>query len=180
MKKIIYGITALFIVLGLSGCTARIFDIHLKYETTETNNKIIVKDQRLDKQIYMTGIGWDTSSNIYFLKANPSIDEVIRNIVSDNLNNKIRLLESIEINIEELDLKNKVGFGQADELFCKIESTIKLSTELEKKSTYTVKTFSVNKTNMSPFINTSAKVILDQCLYQHSIDLVNKIILYRE
>ena len=176
MKKILYGISALLLIIGFNGCTAKVFDVNLKYKASTTNNKIIVKDGRLDKQIYMTSISWSTSTNTYFLKANPNIEEVIKNTVSINLNHKEKLPQIKEIIIEELDLKNKVGFGQEDELYCKIESKIIFLTKAEKELSYIVKTFSINKKNMSPFVYTSAKVILDQCLYQHSIELVNKIL----
>jgi len=46
-----------------------------------------------------------------------------------------------------------------------------------QRKAFVVKTFSKNDKNMSPFVKTSAKVILDQCLHQHGVDLANKILM---
>ena len=168
---------ALLLSIFLSGCAAPVIKVNLAYnEAAGSYSSVIVRDGRLDKQIYMNGISFGSASHIYLLEANPPIEEVVQRIVCDHLQKAKISLPEVRITIEELELKNKVGFMKADELYCKIESKIRIVKKPDKFLTQTVKTFSYNDKNMSPLVKTSAKVILDQCLHQHGVDLANKLL----
>jgi len=82
-------------------------------------------------------------------------------------------LSKIEVTIERLELKNKVGFGKADELYCELESSLRVFANSSSTADSRVRTFSKNIENMSPLVGTSARVILMQCLQQHASEVVD-------
>jgi len=123
-------------------------------------------DGRLDKQIYMTGISFNSASHIYLLAAEPSLEVALEHHIYSALaktNNTPRFTKA-KVTIEDLDLKNKVGFAKQDELYCEITSRLVTIDDAGRPGDRTVKTFAKNDKNMSPMVATSAKVILDQCV----------------
>ena len=173
MKKIIYVV----LILLISGCAAGVHQVVLDTAMPGKKNiNIMVVDGRLDKRLYMNAITLTSASHIYTLSVNPTIEVVLKHTMEANedILDKSDFIKA-EVIIEEIDIKNKVGFAKADELYCKIESKLKVTKADGQISEYTVKTFSVNKENRSPFITTAAKVILDQCMQQHGTDLVEKL-----
>ncbi len=166
-------IISLLAFLTLTGCAARVFQVPLVAPQTESSLfRVEVKDQRLDPQVYMTGISMGSQVNIYLLAPEPPLDIALKRMLENKLNSGGATISEVVVQVQRLDIKNKVGFGRADELFCEIES--KLIKADGKTETY-VRTFSKNTENMSPLITTAGKVILQQCLEQHANDLYQKI-----
>lgn len=171
-------IFAALVAISLSGCAARVFNVPLNLpDSTKGKTNVVVKDGRLDKQIYMTGISFGSASHTYLLTTEPPMEVVLQRYVSDVLSKSAQRTQftKIEMTIEELDLKNKIGFAKADELYCRIESTVLLYSDTAKPLELRVKTFTKNEENMSPMVVTSAKLILDQCLQQHSLEAIDRV-----
>lgn len=162
----------------LPSCAAPVFKVPLTLpEGRKVNTNLVVKDARLDKTIYMTGISAGSESHIYLLTSEPAIETALEQHLSVDIDKEDarRNTPKIDITIDDLDLKDKVGFGKADELYCKIESTVMIFKDTAKPIEVKVKTFTKNVENMSSFIDTSARVILDQCLQKHALDIFTQI-----
>jgi len=115
-------IIVLLFLIVLSGCSAPVFKVELvENEVIDSYKGITVRDGRLDQQVYMNGISYDSASHVYLLETNPPIEEVVKRVVRIQLG-KANAYSSLvtEITIEELDLKNKVGFAKADELYLQL------------------------------------------------------------
>lgn len=145
--------------------------------TAQSPSGLLVRDGRLDKQLYMTAISFSSTSHMYLLRAEPPIEDALERHIHTAISKvtPALTLEKAEVTIEAVDLKNRVGFAKADELYCTIESRVVVTDDAAKPIERTVKTFSKNGENMSPLVTTAAKVILDQCLYQHAVELVASI-----
>lgn len=166
------------LTISLSGCAARVFNVPLNLpDSTKDKTNVAVKDGRLDKQIYMTGIDFASASHIYLLTTEPPMEVALERYISNALVEKAQPTQftKVELTVEELDLRNKVGFAKTDELYCMIESTIVLHNDIPKPLELRVKTFTKNEKNMSPMVATSAKVILDQCLQRHALDAIDRL-----
>lgn len=171
-------VVAALLVISLSGCAAQVFQVPLSLpDTGKVKFNLKVGDERLDRQIYMTGISFGSASHIYLLTAEPPIEVALERYIHNATSKVMHQLSftKAEVAIEELDLKNKVGFAKADELYCKIESKVVIYSETAKPLERRVKTFTKNEKNMSPMIVTSAKTILDECLQQHAVDVADSI-----
>jgi hypothetical protein len=177
--KPVQFLLAILAVAVLSGCAARVFRVPLSVpDATEVTSSLLVLDGRMDEQIYMTGISFNSASHIYLLEAEPPLEVALRSYIYD-AQSKMRHRPSVkkaEVTVEELDLKNKVGFAKADELYCKIESKVVTFSETKKYLQRRVKTFSRNDKNISPMVQTSAKVILEQCLEQHAAEVAESMV----
>lgn len=156
----------------LSGCSAKKIPLNLDYNNNETSSNIKVVDNRGMKDIIMKGVAFDGSLNYYFFEETPKMTNVIESNITSNLKNSSN---TITVKIEYLDLLNKVGFAQNDDLYCTMKSSLKISNNntilLEKE----IQTSSFDNTNLSPFLFDSGKVILDKCLMQHSIEITKQI-----
>ena len=172
MKKILYVVLMLLIV----GCAAREHSVMLDTPNPVKDSNIVVVDGRLDKNLYMTGISYTNQSHIYILSPNPPIEVALKQAIQANekLLNKSGFIKA-EVNIEGIDIKDKVGFAKADELYCTIVSKLKVTKANGQIKEYTVKTFSVNKENMSARVGPTGKLILDQSLQEHGSDLIKKL-----
>jgi hypothetical protein len=159
------------IVLFFSGCAARVFAVRLTSpKTVGTTSGVMVRDGRLDQQIYVTGISMGSKANIYLLAPEPPIEVALRQFISNKLSMTAEF--PMTIIIERLDLKNRVGFAKADELYCELESRIAVA---NSSNNSVVRTFSKNTENMSPRVAASARVILQQCLEQHATEIVRQL-----
>jgi hypothetical protein len=170
-------IFAALVAISLFGCAARVFNVPLNLpDSTKNKNNVVVKDGRLDKQIYMTVISLG-ASHIYLLTTDPPMEVALEYYIYNALSKSVQRTQftKIEMTVEEFDLKNKVGFAKADELYCRIESTVMLYSDNAKPLELRVKTFTKNEENMSPMVATAAKVILDQCLQRHSLDAIDRV-----
>lgn len=158
-------------LFALSGCATRVFPIQLVVpKGGNTAIGVTVKDERLDPQTYITGISIGSQKYIYLLAPNPSLDVTLSRLIESKLKSAANnpLNHEIEVSIKRLELTNNVGFARADELYCEIESEIDKAGDTDATH---VRTHSKNTENMSPFITTSAKLILQQCLEQHASDI---------
>jgi hypothetical protein len=169
---------AIGVCIILSGCAARVFTVSLTppaVPSPDTLGKLVVVDARPDSQIYMTGISFDSSAHLYLLVSEPPLNVALQNFIEARASMRKPNLpfHSLEVSIERLDIKNKVGLAKADDLLCEIESRISGLNGTES-FTDTVRTFSRNTENMSPLVTTSARVILQQCLDQHAEDILRK------
>lgn len=116
----------------------------------------------------MTSIGIGaTPVIVYLLAPAPKLEVALRQYIQ----NRLSPFRPLSVSIVRIDLKNRVGFGKADELTCELESSV---TTPDSPDPTTVKTFSVNKKNMSPFASTAAKVNLQQCLDQHAVEIAGR------
>lgn len=168
MKKIFVALG----VLSLCGCAARVFDVRLEPpEAIASTTQVSVQDGRLDPQIYMTGISMGSASSIYLLAPEPPLNVTLQKFIQANLPNAAKA-QPVTVRIERLDIKNKVGFAKADELYCELESTV-LRQGSDQHAL--VRTFSKNLENMSPLVTTSARVILQQCLEQHAQEIAQQL-----
>lgn len=168
------------LVALLTGCAAPVFQVPLgspQVDFRTTDRIITVKDGRLDKQIYMTGISFGSASHIYLLTAEPALEAALDAHVRDALREgtSLRAYRKLDLTIDELDIKNKVGFAKADQLSCRMESILSLHPTAGSERVLRVKSFSQNNENMSPLVVTSAKIILDQCLREHAADIARTI-----
>jgi hypothetical protein len=159
-------------LLSLCGCAARVFEVRLAPpEVVAPVADVTVQDARLDPQIYMTGISMGSTSSVYLLAPDPSLDFMLQSLIQAKLPNFPGGL-AVTVRIERLDLKNKVGFAKADELYCEIESSV---VREGTDSRALVRTFSKNVENMSPRVATSARVILQQCVEQHAQEIAQQL-----
>lgn len=155
-------------MLSLCGCAARVFEVPLSPPADVSSAaEVRVHDGRLDPQVYITVINIGATA-INLLAPNPTLDVALKSFIQDKLPPSYDG-QAISVNIERLDLKDKVGFAKADELYCELESTL---TQGDSNKQTLVRTFSKNGENLSPFIYNAAKLILDQCLEQHAQQLV--------
>lgn len=170
IRKLILAISTLL----LFGCAARVVTVQLNAPNLiHKESTVQVKDERLDKQIYMTGISIGAESHIYMLNAEPPLDISLERYIYSIMSNKIPLtaFSKAEVTIDEIDLKNKVGFGKANELLCKMESTLVVYDKSAKSFEFKIKTFVKNDKDMSVLITSSAKEILEPCLQKHASDI---------
>jgi hypothetical protein len=164
---------AFLLIFALTGCAPRISTIHLDAPNILNKQNLSVKDGRLDTQIYMVGISIGAQTHTYILNAEPSVDISLNNYLSADLANKTKLYKysRAEVLIEEIDLKNKVGFGKPNELLCKIESTLSIYNDTNKPVTLKVKTLYKDIEDMSVLIETMGKKTLDPCLQKHAQEI---------
>lgn len=158
--------------MSLCGCAVRVFDVSLNTpQDVAAVVKVSVQDDRLDPQVYMTGIAYGSQTNIYLLAPKPPLNVTLQKFIEAGLPPSPSIKSSI-VKIQRLDLKNRVGFGIADQLYCEIESTVQRQGSDQQAL---VKTFSKNMKNMSSFIDTAASVILQQCLEEHAKDIAQQL-----
>ena len=157
----------------VAGCAAPVFNVPLDTPGVGAQSGVTVKDGRMDKRVYMTGISWGSASNIYLLTPEPALEVALERHISSGWTKTS--VPKAEVIIEELDLKNLVGFAKADELSCRIESSLSLFDAEQKHHHRRIRTFTKNNQNMSPLVVTAAKTVLSQCLRQHAMDLVGSI-----
>lgn len=120
MKRIVLAVG----LLSLCGCAARVFEVRLAPpEVVAPVADVAVQDARLDPQIYMTGISMGSTSNIYLLSPKPPLHFMLQSFIQAKLQHASDS-RAMMVRIERLDLKNKVGFAKADELYCEIESSV--------------------------------------------------------
>ena len=120
MKKIV-----ILASLIMSGCAATHSEIELDYPVQVAQERYIsVKDGRLDKQVYMNAITHYSTAHTYLLEPSPTIDKVIQSKLNHYFSHN-KISKPVEITVDELDVKNIVGFAKADKLTCRIKSTIK-------------------------------------------------------
>jgi hypothetical protein len=159
-------VISIFISTILIGCAAPLYKISL-YSNGKAKaiTQISVKDNRLDQKLYITGIGIG-GTHVYMYEATPTIIEALDSGIQSSLTN-YALVNDISVSLEELIIKNKEGFAKADRLSCIIESTVSIGSQ----DAIEIRTMSINDKNMSPLLTTSGKLIIDQCINEHSRDI---------
>ena len=169
------NIVFIAIILSLEGCAPNntLVKLDSPNPSYEKSKSVVVNDGRLDKQVYMTGISIGAKANIYMIKPEPALHVALEQHIYSNLSKRppAKASPNIEVTIEDLDLKTKVGFGTANELLCKIESTVTIYRENSTKTDARVKTFFINDKDMSVLISTIAKETLDPCLIKHAEEI---------
>lgn len=121
---------------------------------------VAVNDEREHKQLAMQTRSYDASNSTFLLATVPTIDEVVRQHLQGAING--RTVGPVTVALQSLDLVNQVGFAKADAITCSITSRV---------GQRVVRTDSVNRDNMSPFIATAAQRSLDQCLAEHATQI---------
>lgn len=149
-----------------TGCAHRVFKVDLAEPMlSDTKTELTVVDERADKQLKMFGISNANRVSGYLFNPVPEEIKVIQSHLSQILQNAPQV-SKVRVSLTELELVNKVGFATNDELYCAIESKVSVFGKLSKEKI--VRTNSKNVSNLSPFVYVAAKVILDQCLREHS------------
>jgi hypothetical protein len=152
----------------LSGCVTRPFKVDLRLpDSVPQNSAVKVVDNRGDNTVYMTAITVGGTSSIGIFEPEPPIETVLAQYII-NTDKGVLVGKKVNIAIENLDLKNRVGFGTNDDQTCKIESRIETNSQ---PITQAVRTFVRNTENRSSFIYNAAKVILHDCLKTHALDI---------
>lgn len=150
--------------VGLTGCAARVFPVPLSIPSGMPQKvRVTVVDDRLDKQLLITAVSWDSTVAVYLLEAEPSLQEALQRVIAQTLAGSSAESSALAVSLEELDLRSRVGFARSDHVTCRIVSKVSSA-----KGIFPVKTLSTNTTNMSPFVYDAAKAGLDQCLREHS------------
>ena len=165
---------ALFLLIAfLFGCSPTLINVPLNIPIIqESTINVVVKNGSLDQQIYLIEFGFGGTSHIHMLNLQPTIEIALGNLIKEKLisHKSLASFSRIEVTIEKLELKNKVGTAKNDEILCEIESNLHVPPISSDKK---VQTFSKNIENMSPFIATAANIILMQCLQQHASKIVD-------
>jgi hypothetical protein len=138
-----------------------------------TRYALHVVDARVDKQTYMTAITYASEVHMYPLQTEPAIEVALDSQIKRALEGS-QVLKSVEVKLEELDFKNKVGFGIPDDQQCKIESKLTTLTG-DKEVVRQVKTLARDNTHMGSRVVSMAKVMLDVCLSQHAREIAQVI-----
>lgn len=121
-------------------------------------------DARADKQTRMTMESFEGPPMVS-LTLVPPLDEVLRWRLAEQVTARI---PPATVSLELLQLHNRVGYGKADAVTCRIVSRIKLEGEPE----LVVQTDSAHRENLSPLVSTAAQKALDQCLSDHAAQIV--------
>ena len=173
MNKSASWILAITALALLSGCAVRVFEVTLSVPpAANAATAVSVRDGRVDPQVYVTAISI-SGTNVHLLAANPPLSVALERHLGSAVEStfaQVLSKSNFEVSIEELELRNRVGFGKADHLTCRIESNLAVPGS-GLRDLRRVKTLAMNDQNMSPLIAISAKVILDQCLREHAKDL---------
>ena len=156
----------IFLYALLTGCAIPVHKIKISTPLTNSpRENITVIDNRLDTQVYMTGISY-AGTHIYTYEMEPEISVALHRYITLELGEHF-VNKDVTINIESLDIKNNIGFGKADKITCIIGSTVLVAYNNSKL----IKTLSRNNENKSPLVTTVGKLIINQCIADHSRDI---------
>jgi len=146
-------------------------------ETPRGKPDLEVKDGRIDPQTRLADIDATAPSDAYPLNPEPAIEIALERAVYANLPpvNVPLPFSKVDVKIQELRLERHSGFARADDLTCAIESTVVLRRGSAKSPMKRVRTEARNRTNSSPRAAVAGKVILQQCLTQHAIELIQSV-----
>lgn len=172
--RMVWNSIAISLWVSLSGCAARVFPVALNTPPPiQTKAAVTVVDARLDKQLSITAIGWDSSVGVFFLAPAPPLDDVLTRRVTEALRGKINALSQgpVTLTLEDLELRNRVGFAKVDHITCRLVSNLSVGGKSVR-----VQTLSTNTSNMSPYMPQAAKVVLDQCLEEHAGEAVLQLV----
>ncbi|MGC3981531.1 MAG: hypothetical protein QM808_09745 [Steroidobacteraceae bacterium] len=147
----------------LAGCTAQTYRVDLS-PPSRTATNLVVKDERLSKDIFITTTTALNSTYVYYFSLTPSMEESLSRYIQS------RTQESIQVSIQRLELRSKIGFGVPNQSTCEIESIFKIN-----NNERSVRTFAENKDDMSSRVQSVGKAILNPCLSQHGRDIASKI-----
>jgi hypothetical protein len=158
---------------SIAGCAVRTHEIRVVPDAAPSITTIRVVDGRADKQLYMNAIAFGGQSSIYPLVPVPAIEHALHAFIGSAasvLGVRSFNAEPV-ITIEDIDIKNRVGFATTDDLSCRIESTVRIGAG-SAANDRRVRSVTRNQSNMSPLVQTSAEVITRQCLAQHASDIL--------
>ena len=164
----------LLLALSTSGCAVTSTEVNVALARVGTRSAIRVEDVRLNKQLYMSAIALGGQASTYPLTPSPPLDIALMERLAAGQSLKTSDVGT-SVAIQSIDLKNRVGFGTADDLTCAIESSVTRKAGA-REAGLRVRSFSRSQTNMSPFIRTAAEVILRQCLEQHAKDILQFVV----
>lgn len=153
----------IFISCTLLGCTAQTYRVTLN-PPTQVTMEPIVKDDRLNKDIFITTTTAFNSTHIYHFDVAPSIEDSLSRYIKTNTQ------ENVQVKLQRLDLRSKIGFGVPNQSTCETESLIEVN-----NSKRIVKSFAENKGDMSSRVQSIGKAILDQCFDQHGRDIAKNV-----
>ncbi len=171
-------LNTLLTILFLFGCAPHAITVSLNVPNIqESQVSVAVKNAQLDQQIYLTEFGFTGTSYIRMLSLEPPMEIALSQFIKERLTayGLQERFSNIEVTVKRLEIKNKVGTAKNDELLCELESSLNVLPDLNNTDDTSVRTFSKNMDNTSPFIATAAKVILMQCLQQHASEIVDKL-----
>ncbi|HYB98963.1 MAG TPA: hypothetical protein VEC57_07465 [Candidatus Limnocylindrales bacterium] len=169
------------LVAALAGCagsksTASLVRLDAK-ETPRGKPDIEVKDGRVDPQTRLADIDATAPSDAYPLHVEPPVPVALERLIYANLPpiNVPLPFTKVDVKIQDIILVRETGFARSDDLTCTIESTVVLRRGHAKSPMKRVTTEARNRTNTSPRISVAGKVILQQCLSQHAIELIQSV-----
>ena len=170
----------IFLVIVSYGCSEITFNRPINLSSPPvTNQKINIKvnDLRDEKSLPMSAVGLAGAVQLWTFLPTPSLEESLERAVKNLvINNKIiNNFTSLQIDINNIEIKNSVGFGRTDKLSCKIESSLTLIDKNKVSINKSVKTFTKNEENLSPFVTSAAVKITDQCIDKHSEDIISNL-----
>src|ERR1700674_68390 len=77
-------LTTVLFVMCVSGCAAPVITVRLSPPDIQKSQfNVVVRDARLDQQVYMTGISFGSASNIYMLAPEPPVDGALRRFIEE-------------------------------------------------------------------------------------------------
>ncbi|MEN6623693.1 MAG: hypothetical protein ABFD50_19365 [Smithella sp.] len=142
----------------LAGCAVQSDNIRL--DTTPSTSNVLVTVVDTGSETEMTFIPITGEISVFEVTPSPAIATVLKELLSSSK-------KKIDVNITETKFKAKVGFMANDILSCQIKSNVTFgatSTDITTKSIYS-KSMSVLRTTME-------KIIVDQCLRDHAVDIL--------
>ena len=152
----------------------RTFEIKVSPERAVDGILVRVVDGRPDKQLYMNSITFTGQTYLYPLAPDPPLAEALRGFIqlAARSHGFSRSNGDPLITVEAIDIKNRVGFALPDDMSCQMESTLRIGVAAQGTE-HRVRSFARSQQNLSALVQTSAEVIVKECLAQHANEVLN-------
>lgn len=153
------------------GCSTPSFkvDLHTPSHTAGISN-ITVQDARLDKTLSMAVIE-PGGVNLPTLLPDPALHLALEKYIAQAWVGG-PVSQTVTVALQEIDLKNRVGFLKNDDQTCRIESQVVVTDQTNPRP---IRTFVRNSDNASPMVYNAARIILQACLQQHANEIVSSL-----
>ncbi len=151
-----------------AGCAVQNFRVELPIITANSELGITVADDRDDKRIEVSSIAAAAGSAIFPVEIIPSLSESLRSL----LTNRLSGYDGVSVQITNLTLKTRMGFGTDDDMSCVINSTVSRHKDTAPRQ---VKTAAFGIKNGSPLVTTAFRTLLMACLTRHADDVAGEV-----
>ena len=147
MKKLFLSV---FLVIISYGCSEITFNRPINLSSApviEEKINIKVNDLRDEKSLPMSAVGMAGAVQLWTFLPTPSVEESLERAVKNLAIKKKPIVNfsSVQIDINNIEIKNSVGFGKTDKLSCKFESSLTIIDKNKVSINKSIKSYTKNE-----------------------------------